>query len=433
MLLLTWYITGAMDIGLWPPHNHRSNKLQLSFPPHPPRPPPSSPAQFKRFCSIGALVRLLIPRDAAHSSTPAPHCSPTPTSLLLLLKAVVNEMLPNTELYSPAIEVDPAMYDEEDLGYESALSGYDSDTMCIASTMNEYLLENGRLYHTYYGPDKNILPLDEIEQDRMDLCHDIFNLMLEGLHLAPVESPTRILDVGTGTGVWAIQVAEEYPQAEVIGMDLSPIQREWVPPNCRFEVDDAERDFTYQRNSFDLVHVRNLGQCIDDWERLMSEIYQCTKPGGYIEWCELGGTCHSDDNTLADNNPTKLWFDCMVRAVAMLGRPASITHILMHDFLERAGFVDIEVAQYKHPLAPWPKDKRLKQIGAMNLIAGVTGYHAYGMALFTRVLGFHSDMADKICRDCQVAQFDKSAHIYTFYYVVYARKPTRDEAAANAH
>lgn len=54
-------------------------------------------------------------------------------------------------------------------------------------------------------------------------------LMDDQLHLAPLneEAPLRILDVGTGTGIWAMDVADKYPNAEVYGNDLSPIQPRW--------------------------------------------------------------------------------------------------------------------------------------------------------------------------------------------------------------
>jgi ubiquinone/menaquinone biosynthesis C-methylase UbiE len=43
----------------------------------------------------------------------------------------------------------------------------------------------------------------------MDLLHHIYRLMLDGeLQLAPVVNPQRVLDLGTGTGIWAIQFAE---------------------------------------------------------------------------------------------------------------------------------------------------------------------------------------------------------------------------------
>jgi methylase of polypeptide subunit release factors len=48
------------------------------------------------------------------------------------------------------------------------------------------------------------------------------------LHLAPLKDIKleRALDFGTGTGIWAIEFAEKYPNCQVIGSDLSPIQPE---------------------------------------------------------------------------------------------------------------------------------------------------------------------------------------------------------------
>jgi methylase of polypeptide subunit release factors len=54
----------------------------------------------------------------------------------------------------------------------------------------------------------------------MDLNHEILVQLLEG-HKAPIgKNPQRILDVGTGTGIWAIDMANRYPSAEVLGIDL---------------------------------------------------------------------------------------------------------------------------------------------------------------------------------------------------------------------
>ena len=58
------------------------------------------------------------------------------------------------------------------------------------------------------------------------------------------------------------------------------------------------KELMYKQGHFDFIHVRNLAQSIRDWPRLMKEIYRCTKPGGYVELCELGMMFHSDDGTL---------------------------------------------------------------------------------------------------------------------------------------
>ena len=59
--------------------------------------------------------------------------------------------------------------------------------------------------------------------------------------------------------------ADEYPSAEVIGVDLSPIQPASVPPNCRFVVDDVNETWQYQENEFDLIHIRALTGSVSDW------------------------------------------------------------------------------------------------------------------------------------------------------------------------
>lgn len=70
--------------------------------------------------------------------------------------------------------------------------------------------------------------------------HQVFlNAFDEELTSVTLEDPTRILDVGTGTGEWAIGMAEKFPECEVIGLDISAIQPTAVPYNVFFEIDDC--------------------------------------------------------------------------------------------------------------------------------------------------------------------------------------------------
>lgn len=75
----------------------------------------------------------------------------------------------------------------------------------VTTSIRDYVYENGRRYHAY-REGEYLIPNDEKEQDRLDLIHHVFRLMLGGaLYRAPIP-PTvkRVLDMGTGTGIWAI-------------------------------------------------------------------------------------------------------------------------------------------------------------------------------------------------------------------------------------
>jgi ubiquinone/menaquinone biosynthesis C-methylase UbiE len=54
------------------------------------------------------------------------------------------------------------------------------------------------------------------ETSRLESMHAVLSRVFDGrLIFPPVRNPKRILDLGTGSGDWAIQVAEQYPESEV--------------------------------------------------------------------------------------------------------------------------------------------------------------------------------------------------------------------------
>src|ERR1700743_1076748 len=103
-----------------------------------------------------------------------------------------------------------------------------TDTTSLASFITNYRMENGRRYHAF-NSTKYYQPNDEIAQEHIDLCHALCLRTFDNKsHLAPLgPNIQKALDVGTGTGIWAIDFADEFPSAQVIGTDLSPIQPSW--------------------------------------------------------------------------------------------------------------------------------------------------------------------------------------------------------------
>lgn len=67
------------------------------------------------------------------------------------------------------------------------------------------------------------MPCDQAEQDRLAIQHQVYLLALGGkLTTTRVTSSTRrILDLGTGPGYWAVAMAQQYPHAEVVGVDMA--------------------------------------------------------------------------------------------------------------------------------------------------------------------------------------------------------------------
>ena len=124
---------------------------------------------------------------------------------------------------------------------DEAFSDVASTTASLTSSIYDYRYQHGRRFNAY-KPDTYFMPNDNEELQRMDLQYNAMSLVFdEKLHLAPLKDPKRILDCGTGSGFWAIEMGEAYPDAEkIIGLDLSPIQETWTPPNVSFQIDDVE-------------------------------------------------------------------------------------------------------------------------------------------------------------------------------------------------
>ena len=98
------------------------------------------------------------------------------------------------------------------------------------------------------------------------------------------EKAQNVLDVGTGQGNWAIDVAQEFPNLIVRGVDLYPPPQTWVPPNCIFEVDNVAERWTWKER-FDLIHIRQFMGALStaQIDEFYKQAYDNLVPGGWIE------------------------------------------------------------------------------------------------------------------------------------------------------
>lgn len=70
-----------------------------------------------------------------------------------------------------------------------------------------------------------------------------------------------------------MEVADRHPSAEVLGVDLSPIQPAWVPSNIKFIVDDLEDDWVYG-SGWDYVHFRGMAVILRNLQKTVDQVFR---------------------------------------------------------------------------------------------------------------------------------------------------------------
>ncbi|KAJ4411893.1 hypothetical protein N0V91_001030 [Didymella pomorum] len=306
---------------------------------------------------------------------------------------------------------------------DSAFDANSSASTSLASSILNYEYSNGRRYHGYRS-GAYVLPNDEQEQDRLDLLHHIFTLILGGrLYDAPIHPPPqRVLDIGTGTGIWAIDFADENPGCEVLGTDLSPIQPTWVPSNLKFYIDDAESEWVYGTDEhFDFIHLRTLSGAIADWDKLTRQCYEHLKPGGWLEFQEPVALCESDDGTIENAHAILQWQELCNEAAKVFAKEIRVGQTLKQRMLD-AGFVDVAEKIVKVPIGPWPKDPRMKEIGRYQREHMAMGIEPYTFGFIGKILGWSEEECRVLIAQVTNDVRRKDVHMYIKFYFVHGRK-----------
>ncbi|KAH6879483.1 S-adenosyl-L-methionine-dependent methyltransferase [Thelonectria olida] len=315
---------------------------------------------------------------------------------------------------APLVADDTVVDETFDDGDSALELGAASDSTSIRSSILKYREENGRTYHAYKD-GTYVLPNDEVENERLDLQHHLFLLTFdEKLHVAPLTKPLRrAFDAGCGTGIWAIEFADQHPECE-------------CPPNVAFYVDDLEESWDFS-TKFDFIFARFLTGSIRDWPKFFRQSFEFLNPGGTIELIDIVYPLKSDDDTLSEDSPLCKWSTLLLSAFTANGSPLD-SALKYKDQLEEAGFVNINIVKRKWPLNQWPKDQKHKQIGAWAYANTLDALAALSLAVFTRPvgqggLGWGNDELEVFLAGVRKDLKNPKIHSYWPIWSVYATKP----------
>ncbi|KAM0208259.1 hypothetical protein ACHAPQ_009021 [Fusarium lateritium] len=314
---------------------------------------------------------------------------------------------------------------ENDDDTDSTLSDNASSTASLTSEILRYREINGRHYHSEQGDAQYWITNDNQSNEALDINHHVLILLYDGkLCKAPVKHDIQTaVDIGTGTGIWAMDFADEFPNAKVIGTDISPIQPSWLPPNLEFQIDDCTQEWTFRESSLDYVHMRFLVGSIVDWTALFKQAYKCLKPGGWIESHEAGPTIKSDDNSISPESAMGQWGKLFLEGGRRLQRPFSILEDdVQRQGIEEAGFTNIQAEEVKLPIGGWSSDPKTEEAGQYFQAAILQDVEGTLMFI-ANLLGWSKEEIHVFAARYRREIKSKNHHGYFLGKVVWAQKP----------
>lgn len=241
----------------------------------------------------------------------------------------------------------------------------------------------------------------------------MFLLTIDGkMNQAPLPDVLHnVLDVGCGTGKWAIGFANSHPEANVQGIDLSPIQPSHFPSNCSFIIDNAEAEWVFTER-FDYIHSRAMIAGFRDWPRFFNQAFKNLQPGGYLEIQDFYFPARTTEDHTPQTSKYLEWTALMMQATRKAGLDFQAP-LKFKDQLTEAGFVDIHFETFAWPIGTWAKGKKQKILGRMALFNGKEAVTAGALALFTRVLDWSREAVDVFLTDVRKELDNQRIHIYT--------------------
>lgn len=265
-----------------------------------------------------------------------------------------------------------------------------------------------------------VLPRDIEETNRLDFQHYVLRQAFRGNYVAPIEKPAAILDVGTGTGRWAHEMASVFPSANVIGLDLNTPptdakaetgSAEARPSNYAFVPGNILEGLPFADASFDFVHMRLLVLALphDRWPFVINELIRVTRPGGWVESVEV----------IADERGGPAVDQIMEWVAAMLQR----RNIDIADgsrvsaLMQAQGLVNVFSRRFEVPIGV--HGERVGKLMAADILNGMQALRG---PMETMGLTTAAEF-DRVFAEANRAMQSPRVHCVAPFYVAYGQRP----------
>jgi hypothetical protein len=195
---------------------------------------------------------------------------------------------------------------------------------------------------------------------------------------------------------------------------LSPSQHAYspqirVPPNLIIEIDDAEDEWLYKPNTFDLIHCRYLFHGIRDWPKLLLQAHSALQQGGWIELVEFHVIPSTPDNTLPPDSQIMEFYSVLADIGGKIGIDLAVAE-KYPQMMRDAGYEEVTSKVFDLPLGDWMEGRRMKEIGRFQRYQMTEGLHGIASGLLTRVAGWPKEKVEVFLAGVRREMNDRNVH-----------------------
>ncbi|KAK8008170.1 hypothetical protein PG991_010721 [Apiospora marii] len=236
----------------------------------------------------------------------------------------------------------------------------------------------------YLALRKELLPESDSQQRQARARHRLYTAVLDG-NLTCCKLPSkvnRVLDIGSGIGCWAVDIARQHPEAQVTCIDHHAVCLRDAPSNVSLHVADLNRDWPVEPNSLDLIHIRAMSDDVVSWPFVLGQALRALRPGGQLEVSEIRPRFWDFDGQFAVTDVLPEGEQMSAELSAKMGVDLDPSERLPM-WLDNAGFEKAAQRSEIIPVGNWSKDAKLHQRATLYKdLLEISGWEGKSRQLF---------------------------------------------------